>query len=85
MPLAAYEVARPSDPNVHLPVLAGGTKLEKATLKSLKDPKTALFVPSECGFRAFVENVRTQNVPKHHAMSMAFTWWVRHFDGEVVP
>lgn len=83
--LAAFEVAERGDPIFHLPVLAGGARLEKATLKSLKQSKTALFSPSEAGYRAFVENVRSQAVPKHAAMSMAATWWSRAFDEAVVP
>lgn len=83
--LAAFEVAERGDPIFHLPVLADGARLEKATLTSLKQAKTVLFSPSEAGYRAFVENVNRQSVPKNHAMSMAFTWWTRQFDDAVVP
>ena len=83
--LAAFEVAQRGDPIFHVPVLAGGATLQTATLKTLKQPKTSLFSPSEAGFRAFIENVRSQSVAKNLAMSMALTWWRRIFDDEGTP
>ena len=69
-----------SDPIVHVPVLAGGRKLERITDKNLSQRKTELFAPSDAGYRAFVENVREQGVPRAVAMSMAFSWWERIYE-----
>lgn len=83
--LAALRTPRPTVDLSFVPVLAGGSQLARVSASVLEDPKTALFSPSEAGYRAFVENVRSQGVAKNLAMSMAFSWWGRHFDGAVVP
>ena len=70
-----------TDPIVHVPVLAGGKKLERITHKNLGQGRTELFAPSDAGYRAFVENVQSQGVPRSIAMSMAFSWWERIYEG----
>lgn len=68
-----------------VPVLAGGSQLTRVSVGVLEDPKTALFSPSEAGYRAFIENVASQGVAKNLAKSMAFSWWGRHLDDEGTP
>ena len=83
--LAALRAPRPTVDLSFVPALAGGSQLVRVSVAVLEDPKTALFSPSEAGYLAFVENVRSQGVAKNLAMSMAFSWWGRHFDGAVLP
>jgi len=78
--------SRPANTDVyHLPVLAGGSQLIRATVAVLDDPKTMLFSPSEAGYRAFLDNVQRQGVGRGPASSMAFSWWGRHLDDERAP
>ncbi len=74
--------ARSGDPILHVPVLANGTQLTRVTKRNLSLWETTLFAPSEAGYRAFLENVVEQRVPRATAMSMAFSWWERIYDGE---
>ncbi len=63
-----------------VPILAASGKLEVINSRNLLQPQSALFAPCEAGYRAFVENVRAQRVPRSTAMSMAFSWWARIYD-----
>lgn len=83
--LAALRVPRSTVDLGFVPVLVGGSRLARVSVTALEDPKTALFSPSEAGYRAFLENVRSQGVAKSQASSMAFSWWGRHLDGGVLP
>ena len=65
-----------------VPILAAGGKLELINSRNLLQPQSTLFAPSNAGYRAFVENVRSQGVSRSTAMSMAFSWWERIYDGD---
>jgi len=84
--IRAALASRPANTDIyHLPVLARGSQLVRATVAVLDDAKTMLFSPSEAGYRAFLDNVRSQGVGRGPAMSMAFSWWGRHLDSEGTP
>ena len=65
-----------------VPILAAGGKLEQINSRNLLQPQSTLFAPSNAGYRAFVENVRSQGVSRSTAMSMAFSWWERIYEGD---
>lgn len=58
-----------------IPVLAEGTRLERASAQSLGHPKTALFLPTQAGLRAFEEHASRAGLHRGERLSLVSAWW----------